>query len=133
MLSILALAVSLIEPAYDLFVAFNVPQDSKPSFDVPTYQNLVVGPITTRFRIVNNGSATAHDVRVLLYFDAHSYEIFLEQYVPQIEQDGLKKLYFPVGYKQLELAWGSYGNYTITIWIDCKEVASAQQFEFSMF
>jgi len=132
-LSILAIVISLIQPTYDFLMASNIPKENKPSFDMPITQyhgNVIVGPITTSFIIVNNGSAAAHDVHVRVYFDAHSYDIYLEQYVPEIEQDGSKTLYFPVGYKQLEMAWGDYGNYTITIWIKCKEVPSAQRFEF---
>lgn len=135
LLSTLALAISLIQPIQNYLMTFNVPRENKPSFDMPVTQyhgNVIVGPITTSFYIVNNGSAAAHDVHVRVYFDAHSYDIYLEQYVPEIEQDGSKTLYFPVGYKQLEMAWGDYGNYTITIWIKCKEVPSAQRFEFSM-
>ena len=138
----LALAVSLVQPVQNFLMTFHVSEEKKPSFDMPVTQyhgNVIVGPITTSFFVVNNGSATAHDVNVRVYFDAHSYDIYLEQYVPEIEPDGSKTLYFPTGWKQLEFAWGNYGeawgghtNYTITIRIDCKEVPSAQQFEFTM-
>lgn len=141
-LSILAFAISLIQPVQNFLMAFNVPEEKRPSFDMPVTQyhgNVIVGPITTSFFIVNNGSATAHDVHVKIHFDAHSYDIYLEQYVPEIKPGSSKTLYFPVGWRQLELAWGNYGeawggptNYTITIWIDCKEVLSAERFEFTM-
>ena len=135
MLSTLALAISVIQPIYNFLMAQDVPKENRPSFDMPVTQyhgNVIVGPITTSFYILNNGSAAAHDVHVRVYFNAYSYDIYLEQYIPGIGQDGSRTIYFPVGYRQLELAWGNYTNYTITIWINCKEVPNAQQFEFSM-
>ena len=52
--------------------------------------NVELGPITTCFCIVNNGSAVGHDVHIKVYFDAHSYDIYSEQYIPEIEQNSLK-------------------------------------------
>ena len=134
MLSILALAISLI-PTLNSVMTFDEPIENQPSFDMPVTQyhgNLIVGPITTSFFIANNGSAAAHDIHVMVYYNAHSYDIYLEQYVLKIGQGEKETLYFPVGYRQLEMAWGSTLNYTITIWITCLETPDAQRFEFVM-
>ena len=92
---------------------------------------------------MNNGSATAHDVVIKILFEAPQLtDIYLEQYVPEIEQfyyGGYKTIYFPIGWRDLELAWGPVGtkwggsmNYTITLWINCREVPNTQRFQFIM-
>ena len=137
-LSILALAISLT-PTLTSLMTFDEPVENKPSFDMPVSQyhgNVILGPVTTSFRIANNGSAVAHDVHVLVYFDAHSYDIYLEKYLPELSHTGQwrdgRAVYFPVGYRQLEMAWGDFENYTITVRISCREVPGAQHFEFHM-
>jgi hypothetical protein len=141
-LSVLAVVISLM-PTLDALITFDEAVENRPSFDMPVTQyhgNLIMGPITTSFFIVNNGSATAHDIHVRAYYEAHIYDIHLEEYVTEIEQGDKKTLYFPIGWRQLEMAWGNYGedwgtsisNYTITIWIDCRENPNAQRFEFIM-
>lgn len=145
-LSVVALGISVSQPIYSFLTTQISSKEStmsnKPSFDMPVSQyhgNVILGPITTSFVIKNNGSGPAHDVDVKVYFNAHSYDVYLEQYLSEIEQGASRTVYFPIGYRQLELAWGTIGetwggskNYTITVWIDCREVPSAQQFEFIM-
>jgi hypothetical protein len=141
-LSIMALAVSVfsvVQPIYNSYVAQEASKN-KPSFDMPVSgndQNFYFAALTTNFFIVNNGSATAHDVHVLVsvygYDNRTSVDFNLEQYIPTIAQGQGHALTFPIGYMQIEVEYAHANlNYVIDIDIDCKEVPNVQTFEFNI-
>jgi hypothetical protein len=130
--SIIALAVSIGQPIYNLLMVKE--EEGKPSFCLTT-------PIFTLFQtftelaIKNNGTADAHNVKVELVFGCNPYAYPFSTHhaveiIPELPRNESTTLYFQIGAYLLNatsLMQVPLSEYWADTYINCKELGSVSE------
>jgi len=136
-LGIIALAVSVGQPIYNLLVVEE--EEGKPSFCLTT-------PIFTLFdtftelAIKNNGTADAHNVKVELVFGCHLAATVVNvsthyavEFIPELARNESTTLYFQIGGYLLNatsVMHVPFSEYWADTYIYCKELGNVEHFHF---
>lgn len=131
-LSVIAIVISLSQPLYSAYVSMNTSVSGKPSFNVDPFQ-FVVTKFDTQIYIVNNGTATAHDVKVRLNFYGPT-SVSSTEFLPEL-QNGIHSgvgWEFPIGYFQLTYDGWNRSQYQAHVYIECEELSQTTEFTFNL-
>lgn len=127
-LSIVALAVSVAQPTYNLLTSNT--SGGQPSFSIQSFDLEVT---FTRIIIRNNGTGTAHNIRVELIYTTMTTGGSLPnheaiQFIPEIATGEATMLVYPIGTYDLNatVPWylqsTSISTYEAYVHIECKEL-----------
>jgi hypothetical protein len=136
-LSVIAIVTSLSQPLYNLYTSMNtsVPSVSgEPSFSIEDFS---VGQFFTFFNLANNGTATAHDIKVRLMFYGSGASIpFVAstQFLPELEKGRQNVVSFemPIGSFQLTYSGLNISIYRAAVYIGCKELSQTTESTFNL-
>lgn len=140
-LSIIAIILSILLPAYYLSMNTVKPETGKPSFDFDTGV-FVVQPTFTRIAIINNGTATAHNIRVQLIFTASFLRNWqATEFLSQLNATDSAEIEIPIGSSHLKSNMSSYfvgqtvdaTTYELWVHTTCNELDSMTSFHFENF
>lgn len=132
-LSIIAVGVSLAKPISDYANRMGKAEEGEPSFNVIKFDFFGT---YTRIYIQNNGTAAAHNIRVVLYFNGSGLEPWEEtQSLAELKSTRWEPLSFAIGRLQLEstLAPEELANaaeYQCDIFIFCNEMTDPMNFHY---
>lgn len=134
-LSCLAIVISLIQPTYNYYIMSITKEEGIPSFSIwggPDFSDFYTFSTFTRITIWNNGTATAHNVKVeLTFYNPPAYGYEATQFIPEIQDDARVMIKFPIGDYHLESTipdWNGYftnaSRYEAYVHITCKELSA---------
>ena len=141
-LSIIAIAISLIQPTYNFLTTMNKGESGTPSFNISGSDwygpDFYVFQTFTRITLRNNGTATAHNVGVELTFSAPGNSWEMTEFPSEINAGQSITIEIPVGYYQLnsyvpsDTNSSSFNASSYDAWVDvtCKELNSTTTFQF---
>lgn len=125
-LSVIAIAVSITPPISSFLTTMNR-EEGKPSFDIA---NFYVNKFDTKIILKNNGTATAHNVKVYIGYSA-LYVSSASQFLPEINNDDSAVLRMLIGTFHLAYGDSLYRNYAAHITIECDELSFPMGFTFN--
>jgi hypothetical protein len=133
-LSIVALAMSLSQPTYNFLMTMNQPESGEPSFNL--YISYVYYTFT-RINLTNNGTATAHDVKVQLIYSAPALVNWeATEFLSEINKSESTVMEIPIGYYQLNSTvprgewFTNVTSYEATVHVTCRELETTTSFSF---
>lgn len=96
-LSSIAIVISLAEPVYNFL---RDKEEGTPSFDVYEFR---VSRTSTRLKIDNNGTGTAHNIRIHLIFGASALPNWeATEFIPEIRETYSVHIEIPIGQYHLQ-------------------------------
>jgi hypothetical protein len=120
----------------------NKTESEKPSFSISGATEFYVFYTFTRIYLTNNGTTTAHDVRVNLIFYGNTLENWeATEFLSEINEGESIMIEIPIGYYQLNSSVPSfYGqwftnvtSYEAYVHIKCRELETTTSFHFQHF
>lgn len=123
-LSVIALAVAISQPSYNFYTSMS---SGKPSFEINACH---VDQFATFINLVNNGTATAHNVRVQLNFYGPAGLISSAEFLSEL-QSGVQNdasLDIPIGSFQMTYGGWNESSYQAGIIVECKELSKPMVF-----
>jgi hypothetical protein len=123
-LSIIAIGVSVAQPISDYVSNTGKADEGEPSFKIIKFDFFET---YTRIYVQNNGTAPAHNILVVLYFNGSGLQPWEEtESMAELNDTGWEALSFPIGRFQLESALPPEGlanatRYECDILISCNE------------
>jgi hypothetical protein len=104
LLSIIAIVITISQPTYNFLASNN---SGKPSFDISGPLGFYVFQTFTRITVTNNGTATAHNIRIEVTFTNPTSFLPNHQttlYLPELPAQRSQYLEFPIGTYQIQAA-----------------------------
>jgi hypothetical protein len=126
-LSAIALAVAISQPLYNFYTSMNTSVSGKPSFDIKIF---IVGQFDTQISLANNGTATAHDIKVRLSFYGPA-PVSSTQFFPELQDQNDVSFEVPIGSFQLTYGGWNKSSYKAHVDIECKELSQTVEFIFN--
>jgi hypothetical protein len=129
-LSAIALAVATSQPLYNVYTSMNTSVSGKPSFDIGDF---TVGQFDTQFNLTNNGTATAPDINLRLFFWGPA-PVASTQFLPELQKGIQNVVSFevPIGSFQLTCGGWNRSSYQASVYIECKELSQIIEFTFNL-
>lgn len=133
-LSVIAVVVSLSQPTYNFLVTMKKGISGKPSFNIYFF---LVSQYDAEIMLLNNGTAIAHDVNLLLSFNNPyiEYGLSASEFISEIYAGitGMVTITIPIGHYQLNSAipTGSPVNassYEAVIDITCEDLINTNNY-----
>lgn len=138
-LSVIAIVISLIQPTYNFLITMNKTENGTPSFSI-SGPDFYVFYTFTRITLRNNGTATAHGVRLNLIFTANALQNWeATEFLSEINQDAPTTIEIPIGYYQLNSTvpigqwFSNVASYEAYVHITCQELEQTTSFHFQHF
>jgi hypothetical protein len=135
-LSIIALVVSIGQPAYDFLRVEE--EEGKPSFCLST-PSFTLFQTFTELAIMNNGTADAHNIRAELVFEFNCGEFphtmplsshFANEFIPELARNESTTLYFQIGAyllnasSQIQVPLSAY---YADFYVNCRELGNVSE------
>jgi len=137
-LSVISAVLSIIALVASLGVFFHSErplQTGKPSFDIDAPVDFYIFETFTRLTLRNNGTATAHNIRVNIIFTGvwvPNWEV--TEFIPELSANDVVVLEIPIGTQQLRSIkppyYGNSSSYEALVHITCNELPTATSFYF---
>jgi hypothetical protein len=135
-LSLAAIILSVALPSYYRSIDTSKTETGTPSFDLDT-DIFVVMSTFTRIAITNNGTATAHNIKVQMIFTAPFLKNWeATEFVSQLNTTDVVEMEIPIGTSHLSSNMSSYfegqivdaTTYEVYVHITCDELDSMTSF-----
>jgi hypothetical protein len=118
----------------------NKTESGKPSFSISGATEFYVFYTFTRITLTNNGTATAHDVRVNLIFTAPALQNWeATEFLSEINKSESPMMEIPIGYYQLNSTvpngewFSNVTSYEAYVHVKCQELETTTSFHFQHF
>ncbi len=110
-LSIIATVVGLSQPIYS-FMTKTETDSGEPSFSLSTPgRNFLLDYTYSRIYVYNNGTATAHNVKVWLIYTAAALSNWdATEFLPQLQKSEYEIIEIPIGYYHLNSTTSVHAN-----------------------
>lgn len=138
-LSVIAIVISLSQPTYNFLTTMNKTENGTPSFDI-FGPDFYVFYTFTRITLRNNGTATAHGVRLSLTFTANALQNWeATESLSEISKGDSVMVEIPIGYYQLNSTvpsgewFSNVTSYEAYVHIKCQELGQTTTFHFQHF
>lgn len=138
-LSVIAIVISLIQPTYNFLTSTSKTENGTPSFSM-SGPDFYVFYTFTRITLRNNGTATAHGIRLSLIFTASALQNWdATEFLSEISKGESVMIEIPIGYYQLNSTvpngewFSTVSNYEAYVHITCQELETTSSFHFQNF
>jgi len=129
-LSVIALGVAISQPLWNLYstpTPAPAPQ-GEPLFVLTDHW---VYQFETQINILNNGTATAHDIKVVLGFSGGN-GMLVSEFISELANKTTVSLAMPLGSFQMTYGGQHLSSYQGTVGISCREIPLGKLFTFDV-